>query len=904
MSMGAERAEPRESAGWTETEAAPQDWIGAPRDEPEADAAPPKRPLSPGTWLFGGALILLAVAWCGAVAWQAWQTPGLLAPARLVPFIATSSAPLALLGLLWLLFGRSSRRETERFTHAVEAMRSESLALESVLAIVAEKLEENHGRLRGEAEKLMSLGDEAADRLGRVTYYLAKESSGLDRKAAELESAAAAAKVDIGVLLHDLPRAEEQARAVAEAMKQAGLAAHGQAGALEAQLAALAARGREADEVLGSAAQKMSAHVARIESSAETAAAAMNEAAAGMTAAVDGAMVRASDGLDAARAALEAQAAATLAAIDHSRAALDRAGDEAAAGLGARLETLAGKVEELGSQLSGQDAMCGDMTTRLSAEVAALDAAFGALRRTGGATGERLAHAVEEARAGSVALIEALGGGRAEAEALLAQAEAVRQAFDGVAGELEQRVAPGLAGVEGQAARARETLDALGGATEEIGSSTLTVEQRVSEVAGRVGEIGGMLAAQEEATRTLLHGLRHEVAALQDGFAAAQASGSAQAGVLAEAVARVRETAAALASELEAGGARAGALSARSEEIAGAMRETALRLDEELVPALARVEAQAERTRDLAAALPPVLETAEAASSGTLARLEEAEISVARQREALDALLARVEEGSSGAEERLRGLAAAAAEAQDAGARIVADTGPELIETLVRVRETANQAATHAREAIAAVIPQSAGALGAAAQEALARAVEETVSAQMAELSGLAEQSVDAARRASERLTRQMVALGETTAAIESRIDDEKRRREEQESEHFSRRVALLIESLNSTAIDVTKILSNEVTDSAWAAYLKGDRGVFTRRAVRLLDASETREIARHYDEEPEFREQVNRYIHDFEAMLRRILADREGSVLGVTILSSDMGKLYVALAQAIERLR
>jgi hypothetical protein len=58
--------------------------------------------------------------------------------------------------------------------------------------------------------------------------------------------------------------------------------------------------------------------------------------------------------------------------------------------------------------------------------------------------------------------------------------------------------------------------------------------------------------------------------------------------------------------------------------------------------------------------------------------------------------------------------------------------------------------------------------------------------------------------------------------------------------------VALLIESLNSTAIDVTKILSNEVTDGEWAAYLKGDRGVFTRRAVRLLDNSQAREIAAH----------------------------------------------------------
>ena len=146
--------------------------------------------------------------------------------------------------------------------------------------------------------------------------------------------------------------------------------------------------------------------------------------------------------------------------------------------------------------------------------------------------------------------------------------------------------------------------------------------------------------------------------------------------------------------------------------------------------------------------------------------------------------------------------------------------------------------------------------------------------------------------------------MSETAAAIEDRIAEDRAQREEQEAEALSRRVSLLIEALNSTAIDVNKLLSNDVADTAWAAYLRGDRGVFTRRAVRLLDTGEAREIQRHYEEEPEFREQVNRYVHDFEAMLRRVLADRDGHALAVTLLSSDMGKLYVALAQAIERLR
>ena len=73
---------------------------------------------------------------------------------------------------------------------------------------------------------------------------------------------------------------------------------------------------------------------------------------------------------------------------------------------------------------------------------------------------------------------------------------------------------------------------------------------------------------------------------------------------------------------------------------------------------------------------------------------------------------------------------------------------------------------------------------------------------------------------------------------------------------------------------------------------------------MRLLDAGESKAVLTYYESDPEFREQVGRYIHDFEAMLRNVLSTRDGQQIAVTLLSSDMGKLYVALAQAIERLR
>src|SRR5205085_2229134 len=165
----------------------------------------------------------------------------------------TFSAPLILLGVLWLTFGRSSRRETQRFTQAVTAMRGESQALEATLAAVAARLAANRTALGEEAARLMNLGDEATDRIGRVTHALA----------------------------------------------------------------------READEVTGGAAQRLGAHVARIESGAEAAAARMNEAAVQMEAAVDGSMNKAAEAVDQARSGLETQGQAMLAMIEQSKAAFE-----------------------------------------------------------------------------------------------------------------------------------------------------------------------------------------------------------------------------------------------------------------------------------------------------------------------------------------------------------------------------------------------------------------------------------------------------------------------------------------------------------------------------------------------------------------------------------------------------
>ncbi len=649
MSMGAQRAEAQPYDGIDTADhgdwSVPVEVYERPEEDEVRDwplPAPEAADL-PRTNLLGPALVAMALLWAVASAWLTLRSAPALPLPAVSQWIVNLSGPMIMLGVAWIIFGRSSRRETESFTRAIGEMRRESEALESVLAIVNARLEENHVRLTDEASRLMSLGDEASDRLGRVAHYLAREVNNLDRRAEALENAAAAARVDIGVLLTDLPRAEDQARAISETMKEAGVTAQQQAGALEGQLSSLVARGREADVVVGGAAQRLSAHLSRIESTSAMATGKIKEAAAGINLAVDGSMERASQAVDAARTSIEAQGSAMLAMIDQSRAAFERAGEDSVRSLGQRLGHFGGKIDELAAKLAAQEAASHALVNSLALELSQLDEKFATLGTTGASKSEQLGGAIDAVRGSVKELFLELSGGHDRAADLIA--------------------------------RANEMAKALGQLTEQ--------------------------------------------------------------------------------------------------------------LQGEVPAALAQVEEHAGKARTAASSIVPRVESIRATTDAATAKLLEAEGSIQRQQERLDTMLARLGEGVGGAQEQLKSLATAVSAADDAAAKMVGSTGPELVEALVRVRETAAQAADKAREAIAAVIPQSAAALAEASRKALSDAISGPVQQQMADVEAASERAVEAARKASERLTRQMLTIGETAAAIEERFDEARKDREEKESETF-----------------------------------------------------------------------------------------------------------------------
>jgi uncharacterized protein YdcH (DUF465 family) len=265
---------------------------------------------------------------------------------------------------------------------------------------------------------------------------------------------------------------------------------------------------------------------------------------------------------------------------------------------------------------------------------------------------------------------------------------------------------------------------------------------------------------------------------------------------------------------------------------------------------------------------------------------------------------ARLAEESDDALARLQGLRGGFARLADESNTLAGETQDSLREALAMLEGAITQAFATLDEGGREKAKALAETIGAEAVEGLERALRTESATMLGKLEQASAHASGVGREAAVQLRDQLVKVNELTGNLEQRISRARELAEEQVNNDFARRMALITDSLNSAAIDISGALSTEVADTAWDAYLKGDRGIFTRRAVRLIDNGTAKDIATLYTNDETFKANVSRYIHDFEGLLRQTLSTRDGHVLSVTMLGSDMGKLYVALAQAIQRFR
>jgi hypothetical protein len=110
------------------------------------------------------------------------------------------------------------------------------------------------------------------------------------------------------------------------------------------------------------------------------------------------------------------------------------------------------------------------------------------------------------------------------------------------------------------------------------------------------------------------------------------------------------------------------------------------------------------------------------------------------------------------------------------------------------------------------------------------------------------------------------------------------------------------IDSIDSLSVDIARMIDHDAAAELWERYKRGERGVFTRRLYTQPGQKAFDEIRNKYRSDPEFRQTVEHYIHEFERLLDDVSRGDRGPAVARNYLISDTGKVYTMLAHAAGR--
>jgi hypothetical protein len=844
-------------------DAASGGWPIAPQPDENAavwDDEGEEAPRLQREWLglaLGGALI---AAWTGAfvkgnlATFQQAQPLGVW-----TGLISAWSAPVLVVLVALLLVRRNSRREAARFGDAAHLLRIESQQLERRLAAVNTELSLARDFLAAQGRDLESLGRIAVERIsgnaGQLQALIASNGAQVE----QIGTVSDHALENMEKLRGQLPVIANSAKDVTNTIANAGRTAH-------VQLEDLVAGFQRLNE-FGLASERQ---VDTVRERVDAALAAFEEGTARITAFSEARFAALEEGAEAHRQRLDTEEIAALTAIR------------------ARAETL---NEELVRQREAIIRSEEDTLAALGARFAAMRAESGAFSRTlSSAEDTALSQFAERSETQLTALRQALETLGSDHEALISASRDRLAAFEASAADLTRRLAEDATQLDEQLAARRANLEVA------AAEQRAALNQGLADLDSAIRERRtAMAAAGAEAAEALTR----KLADLDEAVEAQRQ--------------RQLEEARALGSQCDAIAAQVAAFSGvlrgageSGDTAAAAIDQALATLNQRLVDmrqTLAGTDGHIGTLTDAALRLLELIQSGSEHAGKTL-----------------PAALGSAKNELGAFERRIEDMRTALGEAGDTGRTLAQDvegTRGSLRTALSEMTRMQTTLASQAAEQEARLGELRALLVAAREDtEALSKDIDGQLSASIArvlqgrgaELVARLEDAIDSAAAASRetaiQMRDQLAKVDELAGNLESRVARTRERAEEQVDNDFARRTALITESLNSTSIDIAKVLSADVSETAWASYLRGDRGIFTRRAVSLLDNTEARAVQQHYESDTEFRGHVNRYIHDFEAMLRQLLSTRDGHALGVTLLSSDMGKLYVALAQGIERLR
>lgn len=812
--------------------------------------------------------VIAMLTWTGFFAWAFRNdiiTGG--TSQQWIGWIINWAVPMLLISIFWLLSMRNSRREAQRFGDTAQMLRQESQALEDRLGAVNRELSLAREFLGSQSRELDSLGRIASE---RISTHASELQSLIKSNGAQVEAIASVsdtALTNMSKLRDDLPVIANSARDVSNQVGQAGRTAHEQLEHLVSGFERLNEFGKASERQLSALSGKIETTLAGFATQ-----------------------------LDSIEHAAEARFAGLQEQSDAFRVELEGREVDALAAMRRRSDDLRQSVISMAEELADQEtAQIGHLQMRLDTLREGSEEVTSSFARSQDDALDKLRARKSEFQEEIAEVVSRLD--QLDQQAINASRDRVK-ALHIEASEFDDRIAARNARFEEEMARRQHGFE--------------TRETQASEVlAQRLTDLDEMLAERSEAQNERLERLvsygadvTTKLEELNTLLAAMAEQAEATQDVLDAGTVGFGEHVSTLRSDLNASGKTIGELTESGVRLLEIIQSSAREARETLPAAVGKASDKLNQIEQQAVALRQSVDAAHDRSAGLSDYVISASEGLNRADEQITSLNDKLADNSSESLTQISNLRRALGALGEESDRVSARASENLQSAIAELEKAARSAFAAIESGSGERLENLAGEIGAKASAAIERSLRTEGDAAVERLEETSKRANEHVRATTASLRDQLVKVNELVSNLEERVARAREHAGEKVDNDFARRMALITESLNSNAIDIAKGLSQDVSDTAWAAYLKGDRGVFARKSVRLVSNIEAREVVELFEADHDFREHVSRYIHDFESMLRNVLSTRDGNALGVTLLSSDIGKLYVALAQSIERLR
>jgi len=110
-----------------------------------------------------------------------------------------------------------------------------------------------------------------------------------------------------------------------------------------------------------------------------------------------------------------------------------------------------------------------------------------------------------------------------------------------------------------------------------------------------------------------------------------------------------------------------------------------------------------------------------------------------------------------------------------------------------------------------------------------------------------------------------------------------------------------IVEQLQQFSVDLAHLFSAKNEEELWRRYYAGDKAVFMRHLRQEIRTAKSEKIRKLYRENLTFQTAVNHYMQTFEHMTYEAKENSQDNPLLGVLIGSDIGRLYMVLAQVIK---